>query len=196
MMHRLLIVGAGVTGSVLAADLLRRWHLPLFITIWDKAKGAGGRMSTARNPKDKKCRADIGAQYLSTEIDNELVNRFYAELLDCRLLRKLELAQLKMIPGFRVADNNEYFACTEGTSAVVKHFLNGACTAQGAGGSVKILYNKRLKHLSVKRSEESYLVWSAEAEDGEHAVFDSVVSTVPVPQALALVRDISGVSFE
>ena len=35
------------------------------LTIFDKARGAGGRMSTSRSPNNSECTADLGAQYIS-----------------------------------------------------------------------------------------------------------------------------------
>jgi len=61
---RVLIVGAGLTGS-LTACLLRRKFQNLDITIWEKSRGVGGRMTTARSHGDPTCRADTGAQYIS-----------------------------------------------------------------------------------------------------------------------------------
>ena len=64
--HRLLIVGAGLTGSVTASLLRRKFpkHL-LDITVWEKSRGAGGRMNTYRRPTDSRATVDLGAQYIS-----------------------------------------------------------------------------------------------------------------------------------
>lgn len=64
--HRLLIVGAGFTGSVTASLLRRKFPKDVLnITVWEKSRGAGGRMTTNRNPSDPRCTADLGAQYVS-----------------------------------------------------------------------------------------------------------------------------------
>lgn len=64
--HRLLIVGAGLTGSVTASLLRRKFPKDVLnITVWEKSRGAGGRMTTNRNPSDSRCTADLGAQYVS-----------------------------------------------------------------------------------------------------------------------------------
>lgn len=64
--HRLLIVGAGLTGSVTASLLRRKFpkHI-LDITVWEKSRGAGGRMNTNRSPTDSRATVDLGAQYIS-----------------------------------------------------------------------------------------------------------------------------------
>ena len=66
--HRLLIVGAGLTGSVSAALLRRKFPKELLdITVWEKSREAGGRMNTNRFPGDSKglSSVDLGAQYIS-----------------------------------------------------------------------------------------------------------------------------------
>lgn len=64
--HRLLIVGAGLTGSVTACLLRRKFPKNVLnITVWEKSRGAGGRMTTNRNPSDSRCTVDLGAQYVS-----------------------------------------------------------------------------------------------------------------------------------
>jgi renalase len=71
----LLIVGAGLTGS-LTANLLTRAPtaastvssslkppgLGISVSVWDKARGAGGRMTTHRYPAESSLHMDMGAQ--------------------------------------------------------------------------------------------------------------------------------------
>lgn len=47
-MARVLIVGAGLTGSLCAALLRRETARPLHLTVWDKAGDSGG-LSSGRN---------------------------------------------------------------------------------------------------------------------------------------------------
>ena len=59
----LLIVGGGVTSAITAS--LLAGHAPqLGVAVWDKARGAGGRMATSRGPTAGSS-VDLGAQYLS-----------------------------------------------------------------------------------------------------------------------------------
>lgn len=64
--HRLLIVGAGLTGSA-TAYLLRKMFAKdiLSITVWEKSRGAGGRMNTYRSEINSLATVDLGAQYIS-----------------------------------------------------------------------------------------------------------------------------------
>ena len=68
--HRLLIVGAGLTGSVTASLLRRKFPKDaLNITFWEKSRGAGGRMNTNRSASDSRCTVDLGAQYVTATPD-------------------------------------------------------------------------------------------------------------------------------
>ncbi|TMS01434.1 Renalase [Larimichthys crocea] len=64
-MSRVLIVGAGLTGSLCACLLRRELQDKVSIAVWDKARGAGGRMSTSRPPDSSSHSADLGAQYIT-----------------------------------------------------------------------------------------------------------------------------------
>ena len=37
------------------------------LSVWDKARGAGGRMSTSRSPGNSQCITDLGAQFISAK---------------------------------------------------------------------------------------------------------------------------------
>ena len=65
-----LVIGGGITGAATAAFASEKIALKnVQITIWDKARGAGGRMSTSRSPQNPSCTADLGAQYISITSD-------------------------------------------------------------------------------------------------------------------------------
>ena len=72
---RLLIVGAGLTGSGTSALIKRR--LPttnVDINIWEKSRGIGGRMTTHRN-EDGLGSVDLGAQYLTKNAEIEYAKK-------------------------------------------------------------------------------------------------------------------------
>ena len=62
---RVLLVGGGITSAV-TASMLAETQPHLRLTVWDKARGAGGRMSTARSSKPPGASVDTGAQYISS----------------------------------------------------------------------------------------------------------------------------------
>ena len=59
-MARVLIVGAGLTGSLCAALLRKEAVGPLHLVVWDKAGDSGG--STSGQTRGKEARADAGFQ--------------------------------------------------------------------------------------------------------------------------------------
>ena len=58
------VVGGGITSAATAAFMKEKLR-EINLTIFDKARGAGGRMSTSRSPNNSECTADLGAQYIS-----------------------------------------------------------------------------------------------------------------------------------
>ena len=72
---RVLLVGGGITSAV-TASMLAETQPNLRLTVWDKARGAGGRMSTARSSKYPGASVDTGAQYISSS------PAFYSQHLD------------------------------------------------------------------------------------------------------------------
>ena len=67
-MDRVLIAGAGVTGALCSSLLTNaETRCVSSVTIWDKGRGAGGRMSTSRPPGGNAASssADLGAQYFT-----------------------------------------------------------------------------------------------------------------------------------
>ena len=61
---RLLIVGAGLTGSVTAALIKRHVPTNVDINVWEKSRGVGGRLATNRS-QDGLSSVDLGAQYIT-----------------------------------------------------------------------------------------------------------------------------------
>ncbi|XP_013409224.1 renalase-like [Lingula anatina] len=64
-MKRILLVGGGLTAASTASLLRQSLGQQAELVLWDKARGAGGRMSTSRSPNDGVCTADLGAQYIT-----------------------------------------------------------------------------------------------------------------------------------
>ena len=59
------MVGGGIT-SAATCSLLGGIGGVVDLTVWDKARGAGGRMSTRRSPGQiEGCTVDLGAQYIT-----------------------------------------------------------------------------------------------------------------------------------
>ena len=86
MAPQVLIVGAGVTGSMLA--LLAK-DMGLSVRVLEKSRGAGGRMATHAFRRGERsspilAHADLGAQYVTTRSspDHPFLGPLYKRLTD------------------------------------------------------------------------------------------------------------------
>ncbi|XP_059707048.1 renalase isoform X3 [Haemorhous mexicanus] len=114
-MARVLVVGAGLTGAAGAA--LLRGAPRGQVAVWDKARGAGGRMSTTRADRGS---ADLGAQFVTCE--PELAGprlSFYEELVTHGILKPLTAP----VEGMVVREGSCNFVAPQGISSVVKYYL-------------------------------------------------------------------------
>ncbi|XP_067155588.1 renalase isoform X3 [Apteryx mantelli] len=178
-MARVLVVGAGLTGSACAARL--RGMAPGRLEVWDKARGAGGRMSTSRSARDAACTADLGAQYLTLETGRAGPRRsFYEELLSHGILEPLTAP----IEGMVVKEGSHNYMAPQGTSSVVEYYLK-----QSAGADV--FYEHHITQISLRDGK-----WEVSRKMGSPEQFDIVILTMPVPQILQLQGDIVNKSPE
>ncbi|XP_032430552.1 renalase isoform X2 [Xiphophorus hellerii] len=172
-MSRVLIVGAGLTGSLCAYVLKKVLQSKAQFVVWDKARGAGGRMSTSRPPDPTSHSADLGAQYITaTAAYTQSHSNFYTELLSAGLLKSLDCH----IEGLQHKEGNKNYVTPLGTSSVVKHFLSES------GADLYLEYHVTGLH----RCGAS---WKVERKGGNEK-FDAVVLTIPVPQILQLQGDL------
>ncbi|KAM9426846.1 renalase [Pholidichthys leucotaenia] len=171
-MFRVLIVGAGLTGS-LCACLLRRELQNIKIVVWDKARGTGGRMFTSRPPDASSHTADLGAQYVSaTPAYAKSHHSFYEEIISAGVLRHLDCP----VKGLRNDDSINYVT-PQGMGSIVKHFLSQS------GADLFLEHHVTALH---RRGAS----WEVERKLGDSETFDAVVLTIPVPQILQLEGDV------
>jgi len=185
----ILVVGCGITGASTAYFLRKTFGEEVNIEIWDKARGAGGRMSTNRAPDFPTVPfADMGAQYITKNISGEANEEIYSELLDEGLISPFQ----GIIAGLREgAETQENYVCPQGFSSIVKYFARGAeCVFQRQLLSLRI--HSSTEGTDEKKSE-GLQRWEAIAQGSEEtpSLFDAVVLTIPVPQMLQLQGDIS-----
>ncbi|XP_072883464.1 renalase isoform X2 [Hemitrygon akajei] len=121
-MARVLIIGAGLTGSLCATLLRRETMNRLHVVVWEKAKGAGGRMCTTRSPHNPNCTADLGAQYITvTPYYAEKHQSFYEELLSHGILKPL----LSRVEGMTIKEEGiRNYVAPQGISSIVKYYLS------------------------------------------------------------------------
>ncbi|XP_040922639.1 renalase [Toxotes jaculatrix] len=173
-MSRVLIVGAGLTGSLCACLLRRELQNKVQIVVWDKARGSGGRMSTSRSPDPSSHSADLGAQYITaTPAYAKSHHSFYSELLSSGVLQPLH----GLIEGLKQKDDSKNYVTPLGMSSVVKHFLSESGADLFFEHHVTGLYRRGAS-------------WEVERKAGGSETFDAVVLTMPVPQILQLQGDL------
>uniref|UniRef100_K7FNN2 Renalase, FAD dependent amine oxidase n=1 Tax=Pelodiscus sinensis TaxID=13735 RepID=K7FNN2_PELSI len=179
-MARVLIVGAGLTGSLCAALLRSELpQRPLSIALWDKARGAGGRMATSRSPHDPRCTADLGAQYITLRPAYAQKHRsFYEDLLTHGVLKPLTAP----VEGMVMEEGSHNFVTPQGISSIVKHYLTESADAD-------VFYDYHVTQIYLRDGK-----WEVCKKTGSPEQFDIVVLTIPVPQILQLEGDIVNIS--
>ncbi|KAM8924097.1 renalase isoform 2-T2 [Pelodytes ibericus] len=174
-MFRILIVGTGLTGSLCAYLLRKEVASKLQLVVWDKARGAGGRMSTSRSPSDPSCTVDLGAQYVTVTPEYAQKHRiFYDELLAQGIFKPLNSA----VEGMMMKDGTFNFVTPQGVSSIVKHYLK----LSGADVS----YESHVTQINLQGDK-----WEVCRRSGSSESFDAVILTMPVPQILQLQGDIA-----
>ena len=197
----LLIVGTGLTGS-LTANLLSRAltastntvssslkppGLGVSVSVWDKARGAGGRMSTHRHPTESSLHVDMGAQYISRfqsparSADRGVeYEKMKEELYDELLASQVLVPFSGTIEGERkdltktVVGN---YVAPQGINSVVKHFLSNS--------KAQVNFQNQLAAIDLDRSTQPPKVVCT-TTDGAAMKCDTLVLTMPVPQILSL----------
>ncbi|KAL1451349.1 hypothetical protein WDU94_005735 [Cyamophila willieti] len=176
-MKKILIVGSGIT-SALTGYLLRQKLLMdlVHITIWDKARGAGGRMTTSRSNAVPNCKVDLGLQYITTTPDLLKEHEdIYQPLFNEKLLEPLRAN----IIGYKSKrENVTHYVTPDGSSSIVKFFLNKSNINE-------ICYNTFLEKLQKPEGLDQI---EAVSKEGKKGLFDIVVLTLPAPQVNELLE--------
>ncbi|XP_059518727.1 renalase isoform X3 [Myotis daubentonii] len=179
-MARVLIVGAGLTGSLCAALLRREAGRPVHLAVWDKAGDSGGRMTTTSSPHNPQSTVDLGAQYITrTPHYAQKHQSFYDELLANGILKPLT----SPIEGTVMKAGDCNFVAPQGVSSIIKHYLKESGAA--------ICFRQCVTQINLRNDK-----WEVSKETGSPEQFDIVVLTMPVPQILLLQGDIMNLSSE
>lgn len=179
MQKELLVVGAGVTGS-LTASILSRTLPGVSITVWEKARGAGGRMTTHRHPATPSLHVDMGAQYISRfrtgpneeKVYTELKEAVYAELLSSHVLVPFSGPIEEERQTDPVLTN---YVAPKGLSSVAKYFLGKS--------QAKTCFQHQLSSVTVDKTTGRIC---CVATSGAQTFIDGLILTIPVPQILNL----------
>eukprot|EP00933_Yihiella_yeosuensis_P014573 TRINITY_DN13016_c2_g2_i13.p1 TRINITY_DN13016_c2_g2~~TRINITY_DN13016_c2_g2_i13.p1 ORF type:complete len:393 (+),score=78.88 TRINITY_DN13016_c2_g2_i13:104-1282(+) len=175
VLPKVVIVGAGVTGSILGG-LVKEMGLP--VTIIEKSRGAGGRMSTQRFRRGGRDtpvlgRADLGAQYVTTRStpDHSVLAPLYRRLTDAKVLTPFTGVVAGPNPYGGQTDGIRHFTSPTGLQSISEHFLS----------EVPVEYGKPVADLSV--GEDGAVSINGETL-GEAGAPSIVVLTQPVNQVL------------
>ena len=177
---RVLIVGSGITGSLISRYLSKLDTSSLAITIYDKARRPGGRFCTNQRDwnVDDPSIGEIGAQYVSksTDIADE---ELYQELLRTKQFVKLSASSIRGI--HKTAIDMEHYEAPEGLSSVARNLV----------ASESELYFSR--HVSeIVQDEKEWRVKYHDHNEEEKKMsepFDKIVLTPPTPQVVDLLRN-------
>ncbi|XP_057164294.1 renalase isoform X2 [Ursus arctos] len=174
-MARVLIVGAGLTGSLCAALLRKEAPRPVHLAVWDEAGDSGGRMSTARSPYNPQSTVDLGAQYITcTSHYAKHHQSFYDDLLALGILKPLTAP----IEGMVMKEGDCNFMAPQGISSIIKHYLKES--------GADVCFRHCVTQINLRNDK-----WEVSKETGPPEQFDIVVLTMPVPQILQLQGDIA-----
>lgn len=193
---QVVVVGAGVTGSLLAC-LLKEMGVPT-VRVVEKSRGAGGRMVThrLRDPvagggRDAPVvgRADLGAQYVTTRSPPEhaVLGPLYKSLLDAAVLKPFEGLVAGPNPYGATAEVR-HFAAPKGLQSIAEYFLQRSAAElmwDAFAQELQVLPDGGLR-LKLQRGSDGAELPSISNNSGEEGptVPTIVVLTQPVPQVL------------
>ncbi|QTF92484.1 FAD-dependent oxidoreductase [Halomonas sp. BM-2019] len=161
------IIGAGIAGLACARELDARG---LAVTLFDKARGPGGRMSSRRLPEAV---VDLGAQFFSVKDDT--FRRAVAGWRKAGCIAPWPTSLWSAVGGDwqHHEDDLERLCGTPRMSAVTRHLAEG----------LRVVAETRIERLEGTVGRW----WLVDAHAERHGPFRQVVISAPSPQAQALV---------
>ena len=175
--RRIAVVGAGIAGIACARTLAQAGHR---VTVFEKSRGAGGRMSTRESEFGG---FDHGTQYFTVRDARfekalttapGLVRPWSANTV--RILDELGRVVASSLP-----PKEAHWVAAPGMNALVRHWAQPLAAA----GNL-LLQTQVLRIEADKLDPERWQLQTEGAGNPVHSGFDSVVLAVPSPQAHAL----------
>ena len=137
------MVGGGITSAATSAFLSEKLPPGIKVSIWEKARGAGGRMSTSRSSNNPECIADLGAQYVTATPEYEISHKsIYDELLGKKLIKPLS----SKIEGMKSKDVKDFVTTKAGMSSLVKYFFEKS--------GIKPQFNQHVNEISLTEDQK------------------------------------------
>lgn len=171
---RVAIIGAGMAGLTAARQLQ---EAGLEVTLYDKGRGPGGRMSTRRAQIDEQTvRFDHGAQYISPE--SEAFAREVERWVEAGVAANWTGRMVSMSEDGEISDRPPRltFVGTPGMNEVIRHLATG----------LDVQWARRVQSIS-QGDGWQLLFETGEVETG----FDRVLIAVPAEQVSGLIADVS-----
>ncbi|MGY4878636.1 NAD(P)/FAD-dependent oxidoreductase [Vreelandella aquamarina] len=175
------VIGAGLAGLACAQMLARAGEN---VTLFDKARGPGGRMSSKHRPD---ATLDLGAQAFTVRNDafGEEVDRWQAA--GCVSPWPLNVYQASPVGWQPCHDGQHRYAGTPRMSAIPRHLADTLGTLQ-----VPIHLETRIAAL-IRKTDG----WWMESDNNQlYGPYTQVIISVPPPQAAALVQPWDNPLFE
>ena len=177
---QILIVGAGVTGSMLA--LLAK-DMGLSVRVLEKSRGAGGRMATygyrhGDRSSPLLAQADLGAQYITTRSspDHPVLGPLYKRLLDAGVLKPFTAEIAGPNPYGAASSDVRHYTAPNGLKSVSQYLLESSGVPVDWGVAVDDLILSETGEVSASVKEGSL--------PADAAAASVVVLTQPPPQVL------------
>lgn len=163
---RVLVVGAGATGACTALRLRSVLGSSARIVVWEKARGAGGRMSTNRQDS-LGIRADMGSPLLSLDTQDASSTAIMDLLIRKGVCAEVSAECLSMTSERPCDPKWRHLAGIQGG-------VNDALKAILDEAGAEVLFERRLGSLDLAHKR-----WRARPVSGPMAEFDAVVLAVP-----------------
>lgn len=169
---KLAVIGAGMSGVIAANAVKNEYGGSIDVTVFEKSRGAGGRMSTRRTEEFE---FDHGAQYFTAK--HPQFDKMIAAAVDAGQVAPWTGKALYLKDGKTEADTGgARFAAVPRMNSWIKSMAQG----------LTVQTSQRVSALSREDGR-----WTLKFESGETAGgFDYVVSSIPAPQAHALLSPI------
>lgn len=176
---KVLIVGAGLTGSLVAALFSKVPGTPR-LTIWEKESWIGGRTLTYRHPTSQ-LHVDMGAQYISRTRPHassdytRLKDSLYDELLSDGVLVPF-CDSIEGVTEDQTKSTFQNYQVPKGFSTVVKHFL--------ANSAADLMLGHDLLKVTIMKNGTNSTAHCKCSSGDSSGHFDVVILSMPTPELL------------
>ncbi|GGD67944.1 NAD(P)/FAD-dependent oxidoreductase [Lacimicrobium alkaliphilum] len=172
-MAKIAIIGAGVSGSLLAYKLSLDGHA---VSILEKSRGRGGRCTSKRTEWG---RFDIGAPFIRTH-DEKTIN-LLSQLEGAEVARRWSVSPVdytfnsQMTTDVQAQHTDErFYVFTPGMNAACQYWQQ---------------YCELITSARITRIQQNGSGWKLSDQQGEYGVFDWVITTLPWPQVHPLLAE-------